>query len=70
MDVDLSKFDIDAAAVHPYLLISPKKNLYIVYEGAFGKRYQYFEIPANSEAGQMCKDYYEKYVIRNERRYN
>jgi len=70
MDIDLSKFDLEAAAVHPYLSVVPKGERFEVYEGAFGKRYQYFSIPTNSEAGRLCGEFYENYIVRNGHRFN
>jgi len=70
MEFDLSKFDLEAGSTHPYQDIVLKDGIFYMYEGAFGKRYRYFEIPIKGITGEACADYYNKYYVRNEHRFS
>ena len=67
MITELTKFPIKATAVHPYLKILNKNSNYFIYEGAIGNnRFQFFKVSIDSSAGKLCKEYDEKYNVRNE----
>jgi hypothetical protein len=70
MEIDLSKFNLDAGSTHPYQDIVLREGMFLVYEGAFGKRYRYFEIPAGSSSGEACRAFYNRYYLRNEHRFS
>lgn len=70
MDIDLSKFDLETGAVHPYQDVVFVGGKFFAYEGAFGKRYRYFEIAADSGAGELCREFWERYYVRNEHRFS
>ncbi len=69
MEVDLSRFDLNTGAVHPYLAVVPKGGMFYVYEGAFGTRYRYFRIRSDSKVGELCRLFWERYFVKNEYRH-
>ena len=69
MKVDLSKYDLTSCSTHPYLSVEARGEMFHVYEGAFGKRYRYFRIRSDSSIGEMCREFRERYFVRNEYRY-
>ncbi len=71
MEVDLTKFNLQGFGTHPYFKAIHQNKKYFIYEGAIGaNRYQYFEIPEKAKAGLLCKKFNEKYIERNEPRFN
>lgn len=71
MKIDLRKFSLQTAGIHPYFKIVPEDHTYHVFEGAIGNnRYQHLVIEKDSAGGELCKNYIEKYVVRNEHRFN
>lgn len=70
-EFDLKRYDLTSANVYPYFP-QPYFNgkEYCIYEGATGNnRFQYFKVSQESNAGQLCKEFIEKYYEKCEKRY-
>jgi hypothetical protein len=71
MEIDLSVFDLKGSSGHHYFEIHPKNGEYYVFNGKFDENlYDYFIIPGATKAGELCKLFYEKYYIKNEKRFS
>lgn len=70
-EFDLKKYDLTTNNVSPYF---PKPKLvgneYCIYEGATGNnRFQYFKVSKKTNGGKLCKQFIEKYYLKNEYRH-